>query len=370
MTTRTAKPTTTQKPSTAEPPATTTKRRVVKVLVWDLDETLWHGTLLEGDALRLRDGVRETLDLLDQRGILQSIASKNDSEQALAALERFGLRKFFLFPQIGWSAKSVGLERIAEALNLGLDSFAFLDDQPFEREEVGHRLPQVLTLDAAELDGLTAREEFIPRFITDESARRREMYAADLERKQAEEGYVGPQDDFLASLAMRFSIAPCRVEDLRRAEELTQRTNQLNATGYTYDYDELAAFRESPDHLLLVAELDDKYGAYGKIGLALVERGGAAQEVWTLKLLLMSCRVMSRGVGAILLGHIMQRARDAGARLLAEFLPTDRNRMMHITYRFAGFREIERRADGLRILESDLEAVRPFPDYVEMRIEA
>lgn len=338
--------------------------RVMKVLVWDLDHTLWSGILLEGDEVALRPGALSTLETLDQRGILQSIASKNDRDLALAKLRQLGVEHYFLYPQIHWGSKAASLEQIARSLNLGLDALAFIDDQPYEREEVRYSLPQVLTLDAAELEGLTGRPEFNPRFITDESAIRRQMYQADIERGRLEESFAGPKEEFLASLQMRFTVAPAREEDLKRAEELTVRTHQLNTTGYTYSYDELAAFRRSPEHLLLVASLEDRFGTYGKIGLALIEKGA---EVWRLKLLLMSCRVMARGVGTILLNHILTLARDAGARLLAEFKATDRNRMMLVTYKFAGFRESERR-DDLALLEHDLETIQPPPDYVEVRL--
>ncbi|HEU0300077.1 MAG TPA: hypothetical protein VFR37_11495, partial [Longimicrobium sp.] len=158
---------------------------------------------------------------------------------------------------------------------------------------------------------------------------------------------------------------PCSEADLQRAEELTQRTNQLNTTGYTYDYAELNAFRTSPRHLLLVAGLEDRFGTYGKIGLALVEK--TSPEVWTLKLLLMSCRVMSRGVGTIMMSHVMSETRAAGARLRAEFKPNGRNRMMEVTYRFGGFHEVERQGE-LVIYEHGLETIQPFPEYVRVDV--
>ncbi|MEE8522450.1 MAG: HAD-IIIC family phosphatase [Thermoanaerobaculia bacterium] len=346
-------------------PSSTGDGRVIKVLVWDLDDTLWSGTLLSGDAVEVRPAAEQTLDTLDRRGILHSIASRNDPETALGKLRELELEDYFIYPQIGWSAKSVGIRKIAESINVGLDAVAFIDDQPFELEEVAHAVPQVLTLHAAELAGLTERPEFVPRFITDESAIRRRMYQADITRQKAQEEFTGPDEGFLASLEMRFLIAPATEEDLRRAEELTVRTNQLNSTGVTYSYEELDGFRRSDRHLLLVASLEDKWGTYGKIGLALVELGS---EVWTLKLLLMSCRVMARGVGAILLGYVMRRARQASKRLQAELRSTERNRMMVVTYRFAGFEEVERRGE-VTALENDLTRIQAFPDYVDVRID-
>jgi FkbH-like protein len=340
------------------------EKRVIKVLVWDLDHTLWNGTLIEGDKVEPKPGVVELLETLDQRGLLHSIASKNDHEDGMARLKELGLDHYFLYPQISWNAKSAGIEQIAKDINIGLDAVAFIDDQPFEREEVSHVLPDVMTLDATELDSIAGRPEFMPRFITDESAIRRKMYQADVARNQAEDGFVGPQEDFLAGLQMRFTIQPAREEDLKRAEELTVRTNQLNSTGYTYSYDELDAFRKSDDHLLLVADLVDKYGTYGKIGLALIEKGN---EVWRLRLLLMSCRVMARGVGSIMMSNILNRAKEAGARFLAELRVTGRNRLMMVTYKFANFKELERQ-DDLILFEHPLENIQPYPDYVDLKI--
>jgi FkbH-like protein len=344
--------------------------RSIKLLVWDLDDTLWEGTLLEGDDVRLRPGVAEVLAELDRRGVLHSIASRNDPDSARAALERLGVADYFLYPQLHWGAKSESIRAIAEAVNLGLDALGFVDDQEFECEEVRHVHPGVLTLLASELDTLLDRPELKPRFLTDESRLRRQMYRAEMERKQIELRHDGPQEDFLASLDMRFTIAPATEMDLQRAEELTVRTNQLNATGYTYAYEELDRFRRSPSHLLLVASLEDRFGTYGKIGLALVEKApgsGGQPETWTLKLLLMSCRVMSRGAGSILLAHVLDRARTAGARLLAEFRPTARNRVMYVTYKFAGFQEVARTAEAV-LFEHPLESVPAVPGFVRLEI--
>lgn len=340
------------------------KARSVKCVVWDLDNTLWDGTLLEGGVTGLRPGVLQAMRTLDQRGILQSVASKNDHALALAKLEELGVAEYFLYPQIHWGAKSGSMERIAKDINIGLDTLAFIDDQAFEREEVSYALPQLLCLDVAEIDDMPARPEFNPRFVTEDSARRRAMYRADITRKAVEEHFEGPQDAFLSSLEMHLSIAPAREEDLKRAEELTLRTNQLNTTGYTYSHDELNFFRQSGQHRLLIADLEDKYGTYGKIGLVLIE---TREDAWMVKLLLMSCRVMARGVGTVLINHLRNEARRHGVRLLAEMLPNERNRMMYMTYKFNHFRELEKQGD-LVIFENNLEVVHAFPDYFKLEI--
>jgi FkbH-like protein len=336
----------------------------IKCIVWDLDNTVWDGVLLEDEAVILRPEVSQHIKRLDEMGILQSVASKNDRTVAMAKLAELGLSDIFLYPQINWNAKSSSIQLIAKALNLGLDAFAFVDDQEFERAEVAHELPAVTCVDVTELDEALGRPDFRPRFLTDESAQRREMYRGQIARDELEQEFVGTNDEFLASLGMRFTVERAKQEDLQRAEELTVRTNQLNSTGYTYSYDELNDLSESPDHLLLVASLTDKLGSYGKIGLALVEQG---ERIWYLRMMLMSCRVMSRGVGMVLLNHIMTLAKEAGVALQADFVETGRNRMMQITYAFAGFRELSR--DGnLVLLGADLDALQPPPPYVEIEI--
>jgi FkbH-like protein len=341
------------------------KRGRIKCIVWDLDNTLWDGVLLEDGAVAVRPAVVAHIKRLDKMGVLHSIASKNDHETAVAKLTELGVADLFLFPQINWNAKSESIQRIAKALNLGLDAFAFVDDQEFERAEVHHVVPDVTCVDVLELDTALAREEFIPRFVTDESAQRRVMYQGQIARDSLEKDFVGTGDEFLASLGMSFTIAPARREDLQRAEELTVRTNQLNSTGRTYSYEELDELRESDDHLLLVASLTDKFGSYGKIGLALVEKGA---QVWKLRMLLMSCRVMSRGVGMVLLNHILRLAAAAGVAVQADFVETGRNRMMQVTYAFAGFREASRNGDHV-VLQADLGEVQPPPPYVQLHIE-
>jgi FkbH-like protein len=340
------------------------EKQSIKCVVWDLDNTVWDGILLEDPEVRLRPHVVHILKTLDERGILHSIASRNDHDLAMARLRDFGLEEYFLYPQINWNSKAASVTRIAQDINIGLDAVAFIDDQPFEREEVAFTHGQVLCIDSATLDGLLDRPEFNPRFLTDDSKVRRRMYLADIARNREEAGYVGPKEEFLATLEMVFTIAPCREEDLKRAEELTVRTNQLNTTGYTYSYEELDELRKSPHHKLLISSLEDRHGTYGKIGLTLIETG---PEVWTVKLLLMSCRVMSKGVGTIMIHHVLRMAKEAGVRLRAEFVSNDRNRQMLITYRFAGFREVEKVGE-VSLMENDYSAIQPPPPYVDLRV--
>jgi FkbH-like protein len=338
----------------------------MKCVVWDLDDTLWHGTLLEGDEPVLVPGIVDVVRELDNRGILQSVASKNDHEPAWARVRAFGLDEFFLHPQIGWADKSRSIRTIADRLGIGLDAVAFVDDQAFERDEVRQALPAVTTLDARDIGGMLGMPIMRPRFVTAESRIRRQMYVIDEVRKRDQEDFPGTREEFLATLGMRVTIRPAGEADLRRAEELTIRTHQLNTTGRTCSYEELCALTRSPDHLLLVAGLEDRYGPSGTVGLALLDRD---PRTWLIRLFITSCRVLSRGVGGIMMTCVLESARRQGVRLHAEFLPNDRNRLMYLTYKFHGFREIGTHGDSV-LLAHDLEHIRPHPRGVTVQATA
>ena len=153
---------------------------------------------------------------------------------------------------------------------------------------------------------------------------------------------------------------------MKRAEKLPVRTNQLNATGKTYSYDELKNYMTSKRHRLIVCELNNRYGSYGNIGIALVQ---VLKEYYNINLLLMSCRVMSMGVGTILLTHIMQEARKDGKSVRADFRHTGRNRMMYVTFKFAGFREVKTDSGGTIVMENDLDSIQDFPPYVKVKVK-
>lgn len=315
--------------------ATTIK---TKCVVWDLDNTLWHGTLLENDQLTLNEDIKRIICALDKRGILHSISSRNDFAAAKKKLIEFGMWDYFIYPEINWSHKSNAIHNIAKNINIGLDTLAFVDDQQFELDEVTSAYPMVKTFSPQQSLAFLTDESFMPRFITSESAKRRHYYKSDILRNEAE-SQANNNIDFLQSLHLELTIKRVAEEDLQRAEELTQRTHQLNTTGTIYSYETLTEFMHSDKYEVLCCSLKDKYGAYGTIGLALIEKSDA---IWTIELLLMSCRVMSRNIGQSLLAFISQYAAKNNATLRARFVENDVNRQMYIMLKFNGFEEIEK----------------------------
>ncbi|WP_051712286.1 HAD-IIIC family phosphatase [Spirillospora albida] len=340
--------------------------KMAKCVVWDLDDTLWHGTLAAGDDVAPKTGVPELIKTLDSRGILQSIASKNDHDDALRRLEEFGLAEYFLYPQINWNSKSSSIAVIQKKLNIGMDTIMFIDDQAFERDEVAFAHPEVQTVDAASCLALRTLPRLSPKVVTDDARRRRSMYLEDEVRRTSERAYEGPREEFLAALDMRFAISHAAGDDLLRLKELTERTSQLNSTGVHYSYEQLEKLMRDPGHDLWVCELTDRYGSYGKIGMALVEK---RSDAWTIKLLLMSCRTVSKGVGTVLLSFLIKRASDEGRRLFARFRRTDRNRQMLLTYQLANFHVVSHDGDDY-LYENDLSVRQDYPDYIKVEVDA
>ncbi|MVO86453.1 HAD-IIIC family phosphatase [Streptomyces sp. p1417] len=314
------------------------KQQKVKCLVWDLDDTLWDGVVLEGDEPLPFATAVKALHTLDRRGILHAVASRGEHHIAAGHLAAQGLDDLFTVLEVSWGAKSAAVERIAAELNIGIDTVAFVDNDAVERAEVAAALPDVRCYAADAVAELDTYEEFTPEFVTDESAQRRRLYRTERRRKEAETGHSGPPAEFLASLDLVLTVRRATETDLARAHELTVRTHQLNTTGRTFDLEELRRLCADPGHEVIVASLEDRFGSYGTIGLAVTAlRDGAT----VLELLLMSCRVMSRGAGAVLIDHIVAESLAAGRRPVAEFVPTDVNRQMLVTLRFSGFSVVE-----------------------------
>jgi methoxymalonate biosynthesis protein len=331
---------------------------VIKCLAWDLDDTLWQGTLLEGDQVRLPDMVREVIVELDARGILQSVASKNDREDAWGRLEQLGIAEYFVVPEISWGPKSDAVRRIAERLNFAYHTIAFIDDQPVERAEVSFHLPEVRCYPAEQVSMLPTLPEFSPAVTTVDSRRRRQMYQAGFRRNAERADFAGPDEEFLRSLHLVMRIGRATDEELSRVEELTVRTSQMNATGVHYSDATLRSLLADPQHEVLVVTLTDRFGPHGAVGILLLEKHPAVGEhpgVWHLKLLATSCRVVSFGAGSTILNWLVNQAAGAHVHLVADFRRTDRNRMMEVAYRFAGFTEQPCRCHALVNQHADLD---------------
>ncbi len=309
----------------------------VKCVVWDLDQTLWQGTVGEdGPAgVILRDECVALIHALDDRGILQSVASKNDHDLAWGLLERQGLADYFLHPQIGWSAKSAAVGRIAAQLNIGIDTIAVIDDAPFERAEISAAHPAVRTYDPGTVAGLLTRPEFtVP--ITAEARGRRALYRAEARRQSALTGAAGDPREFLRGCRLLLTVSQrFTADELARCAELLQRTNQLNLSGRRLARAEVERLVADPSVECLHLRCADRFGDYGLVGFVALAAGG---DTLTITDLVLSCRVAAKKVENALARHLQHHAASRGARtIVAAYVPSARNGVLLSALGAAGF---------------------------------
>ena len=335
-------------------PAAAPPRPAAKCVVFDLDNTLWDGILLEG-AVQLRARVAETFQALDERGILLSAVSKNAPEDALAQLRRFGLEDYLLHPAIGWGPKSEGVRRVAERLDIGIDSLIFVDDNPFERAEVADVLPAVEVLPETALTTLLDHPR-LQGAVTDESRRRRAMYKEAGARAEAAAQYGDDYQAFLRACAIEVAIRPPVPSDRDRVAELVQRTNQLNFSGRKYRAEEVDALLADGAREKYVVGCRDRYGDYGIVGFCLAAPAGGGVRVEDLML---SCRVQGKFVEQALFTHLARRPGWSARFVEVNFVPTARNGAARAVLDALGFAETEK---GL--LRREIGACEAAPDIV------
>jgi len=294
----------------------------IKCVVWDLDNTLWSGVLVEDgrEMLTLKPGVRNVIRQLDDRGILQSIASKNSHEDAMEVLKRFELDEYFLCPQISWRPKSEAIAEIGRQLNLGIDSVLFIDDSEFELEQVKTTHPELRVINAAQylsLPQMSACE--VP--VTEESKERRRMYKTEAARQVVADGFADDYMAFLRHCNIRLTIGRMKEDSIDRVHELTQRTNQMNFSGNRYDRSFLTRILATPHLNTYVLSCDDRFGSYGIVGFSIVD----VREP-RMTDLMFSCRVQSKRVEHAFLGYIIKaNILESPRDFFANYRKTSRN---------------------------------------------
>jgi FkbH-like protein len=328
------------KPGTVAAPS---RPPVCKCVVWDLDHTLWEGILIEDgpENIRLKAGIVEILKQLDERGILISAVSKNNHDDAIALLRQFDIADYFLFPQISWNPKSQGIKEIAKNLNIGIDTLLFVDDSPFEREEVRSECKDVMVLDAAEYQNILDRPD-CQAAVTAESRGRRLFYRDQQRREHAQEDFLGEYVTFLRDCNLRLTVQSMTAANLERVHELTQRTNQMNFSGNRYSREQLQSFLQDLDIDAYVLDCEDRFGSYGTIGFCLVDRSGVCMTD-----LMFSCRIQGKRVEHAFVSHLIRKYRQiAGCSIKVNYRKTPKNAGPGKVFADLGF-QVVGEVDGL-----------------------
>jgi FkbH-like protein len=324
--------------------------RPYKVIVTDLDNTLWGGILGEDGAqgLIMEDtgtaGYRQVqmaLKALKDRGFLLAIASKNDLEPALRVLAEHPLCLLrpddFAAMRINWQPKSANIAAMAEELGLGRDAIVFLDDSPIERAEVAGHLPMVRVLphhtDAAATAAMLSSHADLQRLIVTEEDRQRTGLYRNRQAAIAAANTLS-RADFLTSLAQEVIVESLTAEAFLRVAELERKTNQFNLRTRRLSEAEIRAFAAGGAQVLAVRVID-RFGDNGIVGAAVTT---FVSDEAMLESFLMSCRVIGRDIENAMLSLVMDAARAHGCkRLTGGFLPTAKNAMAADFYQDHGF---------------------------------
>ncbi len=328
-------------------------RGPAKVIALDLDNTLWGGTYGEDGIERLACGedypgnafqaLQQECLRLKQQGFLLAVLSKNNPD-AITVFERHpGMLlkpSDFAAIAINWEPKPQNIRRIASELNLGLDSFIFLDDSPHEREAMRRLAPEVIV---AEVPADPARRPFWlrqltctwPIQLTDEDERRTEMYVAERQSRDFRNS-AASVEDYLRGLQQRLTVSPVGPDTVTRVAQLHQRTNQFNLTTRRLSEADVAVYVDHPEKgLAIVGRVADKFGDHGIAIAATVSIEGSHAEIGTF---LMSCRVFGREIERAFLATLLLALAKRGlVRVTAQFVPTRKNSMARDFYRDNGF---------------------------------
>jgi FkbH-like protein len=343
-----------------------------KVLALDLDNTLWGGIVGEVGASGIilgEDGpgrcfrdFQRALKAIRKTGVLLVVVSKNNDSDVNEVFEKNKMmvlnREDFVMIRANWRPKAENIVAIADALNLGADSFVFIDDSPVEREEVIRFLPEVAVPPfPSRPEDMTnwffrdvASTHFAKYTITPEDATKTEQYCANEARRKMAMNF--DLDGYLAELGIECAISVDMENQLVRAAQMTQKTNQFNLTTRRYDVTDLARFLRSREHAVLMLEYRDRFGDEGSVALAIVDLAEARIDTF-----LTSCRVIGRRVEDRLLDKVVELCRARGhQKIIGEYIPSKKNQLVANFYDMHGFAPVGVSTDGHKMYERMIDA--------------
>ena len=312
-----------------------------KVLVLDCDNTLWGGVIGEdgiGGIVLGQDGVGKAFrDFqyavleIHKNGTLIGLASKNNEEEVWNVFDNHPqmvlTRDHIIVSRINWENKTLGLQQIAKELNLGLESFVFWDDNPFERDQMRNGNPEVTTLEPplgvelwpTYLRKLTLFSNF---FLTREDLEKQKQYKSAIEF-QKQKAQFKDQKNYLSQIDLKARIVPIDESNLNRAEQLSLKTNQFNLRNIRMSVSEIRNFLASSGNFGYLVQLRDKFGDHGLVALFLV----SVKKNWAfVEALNISCRVFGRKLEYWIAGKIQELSHEQGASLVFfESIPTEKS---------------------------------------------
>lgn len=350
-----------------------------KVLAVDLDNTLWGGIVGDDGVEGIQIGqempkgqvfyeFQNYLKDLQQIGVVLAVDSKNEVENALAGLNHpDGILKPDDFVKImaNWEPKDHNLVVMANDLSLGIDSFVFVDDNPAERELVSAQLPEIAVpeMDRAEnyICILDHEGFFETTVLSKEDINKTEKYRAKSEAKQ-QMALFKSYEEYLQSLQMKAVIEDFKPINIQRIAQLTNKSNQFNLTTLRCSEDDIREMQKNDHYICLCARLFDKFGDHGLVIVTVGEIIGVELHI---KLLLMSCRVLKRGLEDMIMNAIVNMAKEKGLeKMMGYYYPTVKNNMVKMFYSDMGFQKKSEDERGNTVWEIELKKYVPKKTFI------
>lgn len=319
--------------------AVATAGNTKKCLVLDLDNTLWEGIVGEDGFKNIKPHkeLQKCLLELYKKGILLAINSKNNFEDAMEVIEshpKMILRKnHFAAYRINWQDKAPNMSELSSELNLGLESFVFVDDDPLERDIMKNSFPEIAVLPPDMLLDYAGFNSFV---LTQEDLKRGDMYAEENKRKEFHKSFR-TTEDFLRELKLEMAVKESSKEIIPRISQLTQKTNQFNLTARRYDENDINSFLATGGKIWGI-EVRDSFGDYGLTGVCMIQ---PLDKKWKIDNFLLSCRVLGRGIEKAFMGYMVREAKIAGVeKIIAEFIRTSKNKPCESFLSNVGFSQV------------------------------
>lgn len=340
-----------------------------KVLNLDLDNTLWGGIVGDDGAENIEIGqetslaqtyseFQEYIKAHKQLGVLLTVNSKNDENNALEGLRRPDsvlCPEDFVSIKANWEPKSVNLAETAKELSLLPESFVFVDDNPAERAIVEEQIPGAAVPELAGVEHyiqvLDKSGFFEVTALSQDDLQRTEMYRENVKRSQSKVAFEN-YEDYLRSLEMKGEIQEFAPLYLSRIAQLTNKSNQFNLTTKRYAQSDIEAVAKDPDHITLYGKLGDRFGDNGVVSIVIGKIAGRKRDELHMELWLMSCRVLKRDMEFAMMDELVARARAIGIRkLVGYYYPTAKNAMVKDFYSLQGFRKCSEDEEGNTVWE-------------------
>lgn len=330
----------------------------------DLDNTLWGGVIGDDGAENIEIGQEASLaqtysefqnyiKLHKQIGVLLTVNSKNEEENARAGFERpdsvLHLDDFVSF-QANWNPKSINLSQAASDLTLLPESFVFVDDNPAEREIISSQVAgtAIAEIDSPEhyIQTIDKAGYFEVTNLSQDDLSRTKMYEENAKRKQLEVSFES-YDDYLRSLEMKAEIKAFAPMYMSRIAQLTNKSNQFNLTTRRYSQTDIEELANDSEHITLYGKLADKFGDNGVVSVVIGKIAGDSHDELHIELWLMSCRVLKRNMEFAMMDELVHEAKTRGIRqIYGYYYPTAKNAMVKDFYNLQGFTKVKEDADG------------------------